>query len=448
MSPHRTLSIDDERPTRQWLMGRVAFEDRLPHHDGLDALWDTKWKQPCQLGLFPFNDGKYRDFEAVMQNLIEADTYGGSLEYTFAFMAPGTELSNRAQTAQADGDCALARDLYHRSAALFRVARLPHIPTFPNVTCSVKHHAWDLQKDAYLQAGQLWEDPLHEVNVPHIHRMADEGDKIPIFVRTPASACRESPVPVVILLSGLDTYRTDHTHRLKEIHMRGWAAITVDVPGVGDCPANPCDPDSADRLWDSLMDWMKDEGQFDMTAVVVWGAGIGGFYSVRIAHTHKDRILGAVAHGAGCHNFLDRDWLEQADNHDYHFGYNESMAAKFGYKSVLDFQLQAQQKFSLLKTGILDGESAPLLFINGGRDGIMPVEDSMMIIDRGAPREGRIFPSDYHMGPLGSDRSVYPWMDNIVAWRDVDVDALRLDVAAAQSHFEASADPTPIRPHM
>lgn len=33
-------------PARQWLMGTEAFEARMPHHDGIKALWETKWKFP------------------------------------------------------------------------------------------------------------------------------------------------------------------------------------------------------------------------------------------------------------------------------------------------------------------------------------------------------------------------------------------------------------------
>lgn len=33
-------------PDRQWIMGTKAFGARMPHHDGIKALWETKWKFP------------------------------------------------------------------------------------------------------------------------------------------------------------------------------------------------------------------------------------------------------------------------------------------------------------------------------------------------------------------------------------------------------------------
>lgn len=31
---------------QNWLMGKEAFEGRMPHHNGIKALWETKWKFP------------------------------------------------------------------------------------------------------------------------------------------------------------------------------------------------------------------------------------------------------------------------------------------------------------------------------------------------------------------------------------------------------------------
>ena len=47
MSPHKVL--DEEKEKRSWLMGAEAFERRMPHHDGIKALWETKWKFPVSV---------------------------------------------------------------------------------------------------------------------------------------------------------------------------------------------------------------------------------------------------------------------------------------------------------------------------------------------------------------------------------------------------------------
>jgi hypothetical protein len=45
MSPHKG-SDDGQASGRTWIMGKEAFERRMPHHDGIKALWETKWKFP------------------------------------------------------------------------------------------------------------------------------------------------------------------------------------------------------------------------------------------------------------------------------------------------------------------------------------------------------------------------------------------------------------------
>ena len=42
-------SATDSGLGRQWIMGTEAFEARMPHHDGIKALWETKWKFPVSL---------------------------------------------------------------------------------------------------------------------------------------------------------------------------------------------------------------------------------------------------------------------------------------------------------------------------------------------------------------------------------------------------------------
>ncbi len=58
-----------------------------------------------------------------------------------------------------------------------------------------------------------------------------------------------------------------------------------------------------------------------MTHVMVWGLSSGGYYAIRIAHTHKDQLIGSIAQGAGCHYFYDPEWLETVDGHEYPFQY-------------------------------------------------------------------------------------------------------------------------------
>ncbi|KAF3352836.1 hypothetical protein VdG1_08657 [Verticillium dahliae VDG1] len=340
---------EPEPEGRAWLMGKEAFETRMPHHEGIKALWETKWRFPCTKSVYPFHDGQYEDFVDVFEHLISA---------------------------------------------------------------------WQWQKETYLKAASAWECPVEEVEIPHMHKQGRDRANIPVYVRLPRSlSSRRQPCPVVLLMTGLDGYRPDNTLRCDEFLSRGWGSVVVEIPGTADCPADSADPDSPDRLWSSVLDWMAADGRFDMGKVMVWGLSSGGYYAVRIAHTHKERLIGSIAQGAGCHYSFDEEWLDKADGHEYPFRLTPAMAMKHGYETVAEYKTGVQKKFSLLDTGIIQQPSTRLLLINGTQDGLMPIEDSIMLFEYGTPKEARFFPGALHMGYPMANGSVYPWMEKVMAFK-------------------------------
>jgi len=92
-----------------------------------------------------------------------------------------------------------------------------------------------------------------------------------------------------------------------------------------------------------------------------------------------------------------------------------AFATKHGYDSVDEFKQGVQKKFSLLENGIIHQPSTRLLLINGTLDGLMPIEDSMMLFEYGSPKEARFFTGALHMGYPKANASVYPWMDSVMA---------------------------------
>ncbi|TEA19915.1 Heptaketide hydrolyase ayg1 [Colletotrichum sidae] len=410
MSPHKLPEMDGKR---QWAMGTEAFERKMPHHQGIKALWETKWKFPCTKSVYPFHDGQYEDFKPIFEHLIKNDINDGtSTAYTEAFFPVAESLTRKAD-ALAASDRKAASDLYLRACTVYRIARFPYITAYPKVSCPVKWKAWDLQKETYIKAAGNWDCPIKDVDIPHKHASGGDRKEIPAYVRVPETA--DGPVPAVILMTGLDGYRPDNTVRSDEFLARGWASVIVEIPGTADCPADSADPESPDRLWSSVLDWMAADGRFDMGKVLVWGLSSGGYYAIRIAHTHKERVLGSIAQGAGCHYFFDREWLDKADGHEYPFLLTPAMAMKHGYESVEEYKAGVQKKFSLLETGIIEKPSTRLLLINGTSDGLMPIEDSTMLFEYGTPKEARFFSGALHMGYPMANGSVYPWMESVVA---------------------------------
>lgn len=170
-----------------------------------------------------------------------------------------------------------------------------------------------------MMAAGNWIDPIREVHIQHTARLETDGEHIPLYVRVPNVATKAKPAPTILLMTGLDGYLPDNTQRTHEFLKRGWASVVTEIPGTACCPACASDAKSPDRLWDSIIAWMEGQGHFDMSKIAVWGLSTGGYYAVRIAHTHSSKLIGAVAQGAGVHHFFSRAWLDKADNHEYPF---------------------------------------------------------------------------------------------------------------------------------
>lgn len=250
------------------------------------------------------------------------DGYGD--EYTLAFFPTADSLAWKGDEAVVAGDYALASQLYLRAACVLRIARFPYISAFPTINSATKWDAWLRQKEVYMKAASQWEEPIREVLISHTAKGVNDRDTIPLYVRLPKAALGQEgqeskKVPTILLMTGLDGYRPDNTERTNEFVKRGWGCVIAEIPGTADCPAEPNDPASPDRLWTSVLEWMEKDGAFDMRRIAVWGLSCGGYYAIKVAHTHKENLRGCVGQGAGVHYFFGDEWLERAGGHEYPF---------------------------------------------------------------------------------------------------------------------------------
>lgn len=159
---------------------------------------------------------------------------------------------------------------------------------------------------------------------------------------------------------------------------------------------------------------MQAQGTFDMAKILAWGLSAGGHNAIRAAHTHATRLLGAIGQGAGTHHFFSREWLLKAKDHEYPWTLLPAIREKFGYATEEELLANAQQDFSLVETGIVEKTSCRLLLVNGTHDGLMPIEDSMLLFEYGSPKEARFFTGLLHMGYPPANGSVYPWMESVM----------------------------------
>lgn len=293
-----------------WRLG-AALTETMPHHQSMKALWETKWKFPCTKSIYPFHDGKYEDFEPVFKHLIEAGINDPMDEaYSNAFLPPAKALAERAEQEHSETE---RSSLLLRAACLLRIARFPYVSRHVGMNAA-QAEVWRLQKEFYMSAAGKWEVPVKEISIP----LTGSETGIPVYVRIPTQS-EKRKTPVMLLMTGLDGYRPDNTARLDAFLARGWASVVCEIPGTADCPVDPANPEAGDEMWSALLSWIAEQDSLDAKQVLVWGLSAGGYHAVKIAHTHKQKLKGVVAQGAGTHHFFGKEWLEHIEKHEYPF---------------------------------------------------------------------------------------------------------------------------------
>lgn len=397
------------------------------HHDSVSALWSHKWRAPCAAGIYPFTDGRVEDFDPIFAELSRLSADDPAIlyrpdDYAKPFFPVAQRLAAAAQEASSNGHTVEARERYLRAAAVYRIAR------FPINRSPLSQEAWERGKAAYEQGGRLLDPPSVPVDIPFTHADTTAGDLdtgIAAYLRLPRGQRPVDGWPVLLFICGLDAYRTDHTPRTQAHVDRGYATISFEIPGTGDCPAAPNDPASPDRLMSSVLDWVAagaSEYGFNPEKILARGISTGGYYAFRIAHTHADRLFAVVAQGGGCHHMFDAGWIGAQNQMEYPFALSDALAYKFGYRdadpaaAVAQYAAEAH-RFSLADSGVLGTPTCRLLVINGMEDSIFPIEDSIIAATHGGNKDLVARGERGHMGNPGAEEILYEWIDKAVAGR-------------------------------
>jgi hypothetical protein len=102
-----------------------------------------------------------------------------------------------------------------RASALYRIGR------FPAPRSEIQRLAWTEGKKCVLKGLSMQEYPMKEVKIPHVaHAANGDRDVLPGYYHLPAHASKENKVPLVIIFTGLDGYRTELC-----VWKDGWAAL-------------------------------------------------------------------------------------------------------------------------------------------------------------------------------------------------------------------------------
>jgi pimeloyl-ACP methyl ester carboxylesterase len=304
--------------------------------------------------------------------------------WAHAWLGPGIKLAADAERLEADGDIRSARRAWWQSYQFGFLGRYP-CPLHPAKTA-----AYDHARMAFQRATALDDPPVERLVVPFRGRDG-EGSEISFHVARPSG---HGTGAAVVMWGGVDAWKEESYLRGRFLRENGIATVHVDMPGVGEAPVL-AGPD-AERMWDPIFDWL-DDSEFDSSRIGLLGLSFGGYWAMKLAHTHRDRVRAAVNWGGGIHLTFQESWQERSRGaSSYLMDLMAARARIFGGSTFEDY-VAACPGLSLLTQGILDRRCSTLLLVNGKDDLQNASADIYLALEYGDPKTARLFPGG-HMG--------------------------------------------------
>ncbi len=294
-------------------------------------------------------------------------------------------------------DPAATREAWLQAYRFSFVGRYP-VPNHP-----AKERQYARARQFFLDATSLDDPPLQSVAVP-FEGHEDEGRDVRFYLLRPRAVARP---PVVLVWGGIDTWKEEMYERLGTLfRSKGFAVLLLDMPGVGESPVR-AGPD-AERQWTPVFDWLAAQDDLDASRCAAVGASFGGYWAMKLAYTHRDRLSCCVNWGGGVHITFTPEWQQKSrDAASYLMDLMAARARIFGGDTFEDYIARCRE-LSLLEQGLLEQPSAPLLLVNGRNDVQNSIDDIYLSLDHGDPKAARVFDGG-HMGEG-------PVVPTIVAW--------------------------------
>ena len=369
------------------------------HADGAEAVFPARAPAEtrrllldrARRGASPFAGTAPAEAVATLDRLPSLDPD----EWAAAFSALAEREAELGRRATAADEVHAARQAHLRAYAWYRVAR------FPAPTSAGKQQAWQRGQEQFLAAARFLDPPLERIKMAFDARPG-EGGVVSGYLRRPAGT---QPLPVAIVWGGADAGKEDVA--ADPWLARNLATLAIDLPGVGEAPL--VGSADAERLWDAVLDWIERQPDLDPARVGVVGESIGGYWAVKLAHTHLDRVRAAVSIGGPVHYAFSPDWIEHAELGEYPFGLGETVGRAFGYDDLAGW-MRAAPALSLLDQGLLDEPSGRLLVVGGVEDTVVPIADQYLLLEHGAPKSARFFPGGHPGTGPGVTSTVADWL--------------------------------------
>jgi dienelactone hydrolase len=329
-----------------------------------------------------------QDAEAIFRTLPNLDAQ----PWVDAWSRLAEPFERRGAEMEAQSKHGEASQAYQKASFYYGIAK------FPVINHPAKKAAYKKCIETYLTAARYFDPPLERITIPF------EGSQIIGYLRKPAGV---SKPPVVIATGGVDVYKEERdTTDLLDV---GLAAFNTDMPGNGECPLWYT-PD-AGRFYSTIIDYLIKRDDLDAERLGFIGRSYGGYWGGKMAYLESRRIKAAVQWGGPTHYTFQQPWLQHLkEDKLYLWSLLDSMMYANHVNSFEEL-LQQASTMSLKIEGWLDKPAAPILAINGAKDGWISIQDLYILLESGDPKAARVYPEGGHMGgDPGANKLAMAWL--------------------------------------
>ncbi|HET8827366.1 MAG TPA: alpha/beta hydrolase [Terriglobales bacterium] len=329
-------------------------------------------------------------------------------EWAAGFMAVADRYMSEGKKLEAT-DREKANADYIRAWKLYSFGRWP-VPTSPG-----KQRSYEKALEAFRAHARFLDPPLQIVRIPF------EGKEIIGYMRLPKNA--QGPVPMVIAINGLDSRKEDLSESFAGILPFGIGFLAVDGPGTGESPIRVTE--NAERMVSRVIDYLQDRPEVDKNRIAVHGVSWGAYWATKLAVVERSRIKGASAQSPPTNEFFQKDFVTHSllGNREYLFDQVPALMNVFDGVHDIDALSANLEKMSLVRQGVLDRPSAPMLVIGGAKDTQVPIADIYLLLSKGeTPKTAWINPQGGHLGrqvgvwpdPLIFKTVIIPWLVHVL----------------------------------
>lgn len=329
-------------------------------------------------------------------------------EWAAGFMGVADRYMSEGKRLQAT-DPEKANADYIRAWKLYSFGRWP-VPTSPG-----KQRSYQKALEAFRAHARFQDPPLQIVRIPF------EGKEIIGYLRLPKNA--QGPVPMVIAINGLDSRKEDLSESFAAILPFGIGFLAVDGPGTGESPIKVTE--NSERMISRVIDYLQDRPEVDKNRIAVHGVSWGAYWATKLAVVERSRIKGASAQSPPTNEFFQKEFVTHSllGNREYLFDQVPALMNVFDGVHDIDTLSAELEKMSLVRQGILDRPTAPMLVIGGAKDTQVPIADIYLLLSKGeTPKTAWINPQGGHLGrqvgvwpdPLIFKTVIIPWLVHIL----------------------------------